>query len=383
MTPAGERRRIMFVFLRTGGGHEAPARAVARELAELHAAEIEAELVDPLRDGSTFARLVLEEGYRRLQAHAIWLYEAIYAANKFTPLARFNCALASLWLRPPVVRHIRSGRPDLIVVAHFLLVRPVQDALRRLGLSTPVVTLVTDPATAHPMWFLDPHQELVVCTERLRRHVAKLGFPPGRVHVAPFPVERLYEVPVTPAGRDAARARFAVAPGKPAVLLLGGGDGLPRGAAILHALLGSGLEARFLMVCGRNEPLLQQAGAVLERHPGADAALYGFVPFVHDLLSAADVVIAKPGASTAMQVALMGVRPVITDYMWEQEKGNVDAITAGGFGIYEPKVHRVPDAVRRLLALGPVRPDPALRGGARRIAGLLAARAGIPSDHSS
>ncbi len=41
--------------------------------------------------------------------------------------------------------------------------------------------------------------------------------------------------------------------------------------------------------------------------------------------------------------------PVVNDYIWEQELGNVDYLIEKKLGIYEPRIKKLPGVVKNLL----------------------------------
>lgn len=41
--------------------------------------------------------------------------------------------------------------------------------------------------------------------------------------------------------------------------------------------------------------------------------------------------------------------PVVNDYIWEQEQGNVDYLVEKKLGIYEPKINNLPGIIKKLL----------------------------------
>jgi len=77
--------------------------------------------------------------------------------------------------------------------------------------------------------------------------------------------------------------------------------------------------------------------------------IYGYVDFIYELINIADIVITKCGASTIMEILNLKKVPVVNDYIWEQEKGNVEYLISNQLGIYEPQIKNLPKAVRNLL----------------------------------
>jgi UDP-N-acetylglucosamine:LPS N-acetylglucosamine transferase len=363
---------LLFAYLRTGGGHLAPARALAGYIGREYADRARPVLMDALEGGSAFARWMLEDGYRILQAYGRRYYEFLYLTNKIPLIAAMNERLVAPFVRERLRAQILSGRPDHIVIFHFLLIRPVMQILGELRLTTPVTVVVTDPYTAHPLWFRDHRPRFILFSEQLRAHCERTGIPAGSMTVHPFVLAERFSVPAAPGASDALRTRLGLPSGRKLVLVLGGADGIPRGGTILRRLALQVPGAAVAMVCGKNTVLLRNAERIREQSGRGDITLYGYVDFAWELINAADIVISKCGASTFMEILLSGKIPVITDYLWEQEKGNKDFLERTGTGFFEPHLHRLPRLINRLLD------DEALCEEVRSRARALGLRNGTP-----
>lgn len=358
-------------YLNTGGGHRAPARALTEFYAAHHVDAVKAVMVDGLDGSPRYARRILEDGYRILQARARWLYELLYVFNKIPLLARGLAAFVSKVLSPGVRKVLETIRPQKVIVLHFFLIKPVVDSLRALGWKIPVVVIVTDPFTAHPLWFLDSNVRFIVYSEVLREHCIQRGIPAERVSVFPVMLgARFSSLPKTD-GVAGIKKSTGIDPRLPVVLLVGGGDGLPRGKRILRALAGGELNLQIVIVCGKNRKLESAARAMAASSP-VRVHVFGYTDKIFELIASSDLVISKAGASTMMEVLLMGKIPVVTDYLWEQEKGNVDFLMRERIGVYEPSVDNLPVIVRTILE------SPTLTAEAARRREALQLRNGTP-----
>lgn len=340
--------KTLLLYLRTGGGHLAPARAVGTYIDTQHAPLVKTVLVDGLEGAGRLARFLIEDGYRILQSKARWYYVLLYATNKFLPLARWNVWLTSRVITPILTKRFIAERPDKVVIFHFMLITPTYDALRRCGFDIPVITVVTDPYTAHPIWFLRKDQRFVVFSERLKQHCIGKGIPADRVKVFPFVLSEQFSHALSPENVVDAKRRLGFLPETKVILIMGGGDGIPRGRTILANLLPAVKGVQIAIVCGKNRELLRHAMTFRESgYP--NLKVYGFVDFVYDLINCADVVITKCGASTFMEILMSGKIPVVTDYIWEQEKGNVEYLVKNKMGFFENDLARLPSLTNRLI----------------------------------
>ena len=87
-----------------------------------------------------------------------------------------------------------------------------------------------------------------------------------------------------------------------------------------------------------------------EKYKLENLKIFGFIDFVHDLLSISDIVITKCGASTFMEILLSKKIPIVNSYIWEQEKGNVDFLVDNGMGIFEKRISKLPFIINNLFS---------------------------------
>ncbi len=343
-----KKTKYLFVYLNTGGGHLAPARAIANYYQKLYPDQIETVLINPMEKTNKIIRFVLEDCYRILQDKAKWLYEFIYAFFKLKPVSTSSAGVVVHRVSKYLEEIIKREKPDKIVVFHFYLIAPVYHVIERNKLSIPVTTVVTDPYTAHPLWFLRKDQDFIVFSKTLRNKCIAKGINEKNLTVLPFIVNEKFSRRASTEDIASFRNKFGF-PDKPMVLILGGGDGIPHGLAILKSLIELKTDFAIAIVCGKNKELFEGATSLKQKEGLDRVKVYGYVDFVYELISMSDIVITKCGASTFMEILMLGKIPVVSSYLWEQEKGNVDFLLENNLGLYENRVNNLPEIVEHLL----------------------------------
>ena len=139
-----------------------------------------------------------------------------------------------------------------------------------------------------------------------------------------------------------------IAIGATIVLIIGGGDGIPHGTSILRHLLNASLNVEIAIVCGKNKELYADALELQQQNPSLK--VFAFVDFVYELLHASDIVVTKCGASTIMEILIMKKIPIINDYLWEQELGNMEFIRDNELGIFEHDTAKLPSLIQELVS---------------------------------
>ena len=342
------KRKYLLFYLKTGGGHFAPASSLANYLKRHHSEDVSPVLIDGFEKTNRLVKNLVEEGYRHLQSKAKWIYEALYAFNKIKLFARISCFIASKSSVKFIKDRITEENPEKIIILHFFLIEPVYEAVKKLQLNIPVYTLVTDPFTAHPMWFLRKHQSFIVFSERLKKSLSG-KFSEDQIHVFQFILDEKFSQPVPASAIKALKIEMGFIPEKKIILILGGGDGIPQGRIILEKILTSKPDSEIAVVCGKNKSFYNAALRLKEKNPDLSIKVYEFISFVYELLNISDVVITKCGASTMMEILILNKIPVVNNYLWEQEKGNIEFIRDNKLGIYEKTISKIPDVIKELI----------------------------------
>jgi UDP-N-acetylglucosamine:LPS N-acetylglucosamine transferase len=341
--------KYLFLYLKTGGGHLAPAKAVAEKIFSKKKKAVDIELLDGLKESNILIKKFVEDGYKTAVNKAAWTFEFLYAIHKIQIISRLSALIISIAVKPGLKRHIIETSPSKIVIFHFFLIKPVYEILESLGLDTPVLTVVTDPFTAHPMWFLKKEQTYIIFSELLKDKCIEKGIDKDNLHVFPFVLDKKFSQKVSDNRKIKIRQELGFKTDSKIILIIGGGEGMPKGKKILKKLIEKNLEAEIAIVCGKNMELHKKAVKLITKRGLTNVKVYGFVEFVHSLLSISDIVITKCGASTSMEILLMGKIPVINNYIWEQEKGNMEFVCNNNLGIFEKNTNTLPDVLQRLL----------------------------------
>ncbi len=341
--------KYLFLYLKTGGGHLAPAKAVAEKIKSKKKGDAEILLFDGLSESNTIIKKVIEDGYKNAVNKAVWTFELLYALHKIRAVSKLTTFLISYFVKPGIENYILQTQPEKIVVFHFFLIKPVFEIIEKNNLNIPVITVVTDPFTAHPIWFLQKNQNFIVFSEMLREKCINYGIDKNRLRVFPFVLDRKFSQKTSDSKKLIIRRKFGFKPDSKVILIMGGGDGMPHGKKILKRIITRNMDAEIVIVCGRNKKLFNYVSQFKDKHSIANLKIYGFVDFVHSLINISDVVITKCGASTFMEILLMGKIQVINNYIWEQEKGNMEFVCKREMGILEKNTKRIPDILHKLL----------------------------------
>lgn len=325
--------RVLILTSSSGAGHNQVATALSEALSRTAGDSVQTAIADPFLGADLPSRIV------RLYAPAIvrasWAWGLAYqATNHARPLASLAAPLEAA-----VASCVQTEKPDLVVSVHPLCHRAAVRVLRRAGLRTPVVVLITDLMDVHLSW-LEPEAAFFIApTAQVTQQLIGSGFPSDRIHCAGLPVHQDFRA----AGGDGFKRSLGLDPDRPVVLLTGGGEGAgPLEEATLTAVEALP-NAQTVVVCGRNEKLRRRL--VARQLP---ARILGFIENMARWVRACDVVVGKAGALTVVE-AVAARRPlVIIDALPGQERGNLKYVLNAGIGVHAPPARPLARALQAL-----------------------------------
>ncbi len=332
---------IALLYLKTGGGHFSAALALQESLEERYGGRVKCHIFDPVPKEKFLANFVLQDGYR-FSTHVVrslWIF--LYEFSKFKGIDYIWSFIVYRIIRRRFLRFIRENSIDTVVILHFLLIRPVVWSLRKRSPKPAIIRIVTDPFTAHPVWFSLPRIPGIVFSEGLRnRMTERYGFTDSSARIVPPILRNEFSSPPRSQQPDAIRRRLGLEEGKKCILFLGGGEGLPRAYQYIKMLMKHGPDVDVILVCGRDCRLknrcMKLEGYSGRRSRGTAPRLrvFGYVDFVPELIAASDLVVTKAGPAVVMETLILRKPLIITHYHYGQEKGNLRFVLRRGAGFY-------------------------------------------------
>lgn len=342
---SGRPQRVLLLMGHTGGGHLRAAESVAEILRRRFGNTIQVFMVDALGEYAPFPLSQLARFYP-------WWIERATFSWRWGYRFSNNCRLAAALLRrfwplvwPGARRLLQCYKADVIVSVHPLTNHVIGWALDRFQWSVPLLTVVTDPVCVHPFWLTLNVERCLVGSREAARKAHACGLSPDQVRVTGYPVNPNFIDKLT--GRDQARRHLGWNPDRPAVLVVGGGDGVGPLYEIVSAIEAHCPHIQVGIITGRN----RQLKARLQQRTWAGAVyVYGFVDHVREmpsLMSAADVLVTKAGPGTLHEAFLAGLPLILSGAIPGQEEGNVRHVVHGGAGVWAPDPCRIATLVNQ------------------------------------
>lgn len=337
--------RILILMSDTGGGHRASAQALKAGFDELYPGRFAIEIVDFITDYLPWPFNQMPKAYPFLSNDAPWLWKLLYGGQQHK-LSNLLAQVGSRMLVGSVNNVIDEHKPDLIISVHPLMQLVSMLAMARRPHRVPFVTVVTDLTTAHPLWFHRDVDAVYVASDNTRNMALKSGIDPQRVHLLGLPIRPAFAR--SPRPKADLRAELGMVLDLPAVLLIGGGEGIGPVEEIA-ALCDASLSAsgrpigQIVVIAGRNQAMQERLRA---RTWAVPVRINGFVDNMPEWMGACDCIVTKAGPGTIAEALICGLPIVLSGFIPGQEEGNVPFVVENGVGVYEES----PPAIAAIVA---------------------------------
>ncbi|XP_022750351.1 monogalactosyldiacylglycerol synthase 1, chloroplastic-like isoform X3 [Durio zibethinus] len=276
-------KKVLILMSDTGGGHRASAEAIKAAFNDEFGDDYQVFVTDLWSDHTPWPFNQLPKSYNFLVKHGS-LWKMTYYMSAPRVVHQSNFAATSTFIAREVAKGLMKYQPDIIISVHPLMQHVPLRILRAKGLLKKIVftTVVTDLSTCHPTWF---HKLVTRCycpTAEVAKRALKAGLQQSQIKVYGLPVRPSFVKPVRP--KIELRRELGMDEDLPAVLLMGGGEGMGPIEATARALgnslydenLGESM-GQILVICGRNKKLASKLLSIDWKVPVQEA---GNVPYV-------------------------------------------------------------------------------------------------------
>lgn len=323
------RKKILFLLSDTGAGHRASAMAIGEAVDTLYPGQYELVMEDVWKRHMPFPINRFPDTYSWIIGPGMPLWILLWKLSDYRSVQRLLFAAVAPLVQDAVAAYLRDQQPDVVVSVHPLMNHLGLQWCKAADLHVPFITVVTDMVSLHSSWICPGVDRCLVPTEKARDLALALGMPAEKLEVHGQPVGLKFRH--ISGDKHKNRQRLGIDPDRPAILIVGGGEGSGRIDRIARGIAKTVPAGQMLVVTGRN----QRLRARMETESWAiPTRIYGFVDNMPELMGAADLLVTKAGPGTISEAFITGLPLVLSGYIRGQESGNVDYVREHGAGAY-------------------------------------------------
>ncbi|XXG52090.1 hypothetical protein AAC387_Pa03g0494 [Persea americana] len=330
-------KNVLILMSDTGGGHRASAEAIRDAFRLEFGDEYQIFVKDVWKEYAGWPLNDMERQYKFMVKHGqLWKF-AFHGSSPRWVHGSYLAAIAAFYAKE-VEAGLMKYKPDIIISVHPLMQHIPLWVLKWQGLQKKVifVTVITDLNTCHRTWFHASVNRCYCPSEE----VAKRALVDGLEHSQ----TRVFGLPVRPSfcraiiAKDKLREELEMDHHLPAVLLMGGGEGMgpvkKTAKALGEALFDEALDkpiGQIVIICGRNQLLASTLQSIQWKVP---IKIRGFETQMEKWMGACDCIITKAGPGTIAEALIRGLPIILNDFIPGQEVGNVPYVVDNGAGVF-------------------------------------------------
>ncbi|XP_058181417.1 monogalactosyldiacylglycerol synthase 2, chloroplastic-like [Rhododendron vialii] len=346
---ADRTKNVLILMSDTGGGHRASAEAIRDAFRLEFGDEYQVFVKDVWKEYTGWPLNDMERSYKFMIKHVqLWNL----AFHSTSPRWIHSCYLAAMaaFYAKEVEAGLMEYKPDIIISVHPLMQHIPLWVLKWQGLQKKVifVTVITDLNTCHRTWF-NPGVNRCYCpSEEVAKRALLDDLEESQTRVFGLPIRPSFCRSVL--SKDDIRVELEIDLALPAVLLMGGGEGMgpvkktakALGESLFDEELGKPI-GQLIVICGRNKDLVSTLESLEWKIP---VKIRGFETQMEKWMGACDCIITKAGPGTIAEALIKGLPIILNDYLPGQEKGNVPYVVDSGAGVFT----RSPKETAKLVA---------------------------------
>jgi len=312
-----------------GFGHRSASNAIKNALEDLAADKYEIALVNPLdnKKAPFFIRDSQSE-YDKWVRDVPELYKFGYEISDSPIPVTILETILMVTLYEVFNELIDEYQPDIIINTYPLYQAPFVAVKTLQKLNIPMVTIVTDLATVHQIWFNDKVDLLVVPTEIVKKDAIEAGVDSEKISVIGIPVNP--KIFLLKESKQDLRKKLGWKDSLTTILAVGS-KRVEHFKDFLHILNHTGFSFQLIVVTGKDKILYDE---LLDYEWHHETKIYEFVDQMPEFMRASDLIITKAGGLIVTEALASGLPLILIDVIPGQESGNAQFVQDGKAGFW-------------------------------------------------
>lgn len=314
--------KILFVTAPIGSGHVRAAQAIAQAMNRLRpdAETTVANIFDFL---SPLAGQTILRCYLKILELCPSAYSMAYNWGNHGKAALVVRELISRYFAGKMNDYITQYAPSAVICTHATPAGLAAFLKKNSMLKVPALAVITD-FDVHRFWAYPELDYYFIAHDGMRECLVKYGVSYGKIKTSGIPVDELFSY----AYKQENLARtLSLKPDQNTILVMGGGAGVLPMDEIIAACDEVAAPVQLVAVTGKNMAMYQKLSRMKSKL-SKELTVLGFVENIHEWMSAADLLISKPGGLTSTEALCSGLPMVIYRPIPGQEEANTRYLVA-------------------------------------------------------
>lgn len=342
-------KKILIFYASYGGGHLSAAKSVESVINELYP-NIETKLIDCMKYVNKGVEKITTAAYRGMAKKAPWAWGKIYNASQKGVMAHISTKSNAI-MAIKLLKLLREEKPDMVISAHPFSSQMCAYLKRKEKVNFPLATIMTDFAP-HDQWLVghENTEYFFVAHDKMKQYLISKGISQEKVYALGIPINSRFTKEYNKA--DILK-EFNLKNNKKTVLFFGGwnsGSAQIRTLKIFEAIANFSNNYQVIAISAKNKKLQEGYEQIVKQYNLSNVTILDYTTKVPELMSVANLVVAKPGGLTTSESLGMNLPMIIINPIAGQEEENAEFLEQKGIGVWIKKTDNIKEKIENLLS---------------------------------
>lgn len=332
-----DKSNILVLTSSFGMGHNSVANAIREQLMEENR-DLNVIVKDILEISTPKTKEYFFDVYYLLTKKHPRFYNVIYNMKRDTPKNWMDETMYNLFLKK-VHEYIVQVNPQIIISTFPLCSGFVSRVKEKYGLSTPLITTITDVVDSWE-WIHNNTDLYFVPCKVIESKLVDKGIEKDRIKITGIPVKRDFLTPKDDLKEDKDNHYRQL-------LIMGGAMDKVKITSEILEKFDRMENIKTVVITGNNQNLYEE---LVASGSYKNVEILGYTTEIARLMDDSDIIVTKPGGATLFEAINKGIPMVLKRSMVGQEEENIKFIKDTGIGILMEQDEDLSDVVERSLS---------------------------------
>ena len=340
-------KKIVIFYASYGNGHQSAANSIESVINEKYP-DIETKVIDCMKYINRPIEKVTTGAYKHMARKGSW--GKLYNASQKGFMAHVSQG-ANKIMSHRMLKLLNIEKPDMVISAHPFSSQMCAHLKKKGKVNFPLATIMTDFAP-HDQWLVGHEftEFFFVAHDKMKNYLISKGIDESKVYDLGIPINPKFTMSYD---RHEVLKEFNLRDDKKTVLFFGGwnsGSAQIRTLEIFKAIASFSDKYQVVAISSRNVDLQKGFENIIKENNLNNVIVIDFTKKIAELMSIANLVVAKPGGLTTSESMAMNLPMFLINPIAGQEVENAEFLESKGVGIWIKNDDNIEEKISNLLS---------------------------------
>jgi processive 1,2-diacylglycerol beta-glucosyltransferase len=337
------KKRVLLMYISVSSGHHRASLAIEKAL-KLIEPQTEVLNINSLNYTNPLMERVINRSYMTVIKRTPEVWEYLYdnpKVVKSTQKLKETIHKLNSWKLKTLLDEFK---PNAIACTQAFPCGMVADFKKTFGLGIPLFGVLTD-YRPHSYWYYDEVDYYIAASAQTKEKFVANGVSKDRIKIFGIPIDPDFTKDYN---REEIASRFNIDLSKPAILIMGGGQGLGPIKKIIQCFDGLDMDFQVIVLAGMNQSLFRWLNREKKRFSKKLFA-FSYTDSVRELMTISTLLVTKAGGLTIAESLACGLPLIIINPIPGQEYNNSNYLLSKGIALKAEDASELAGLSKKLL----------------------------------